>query len=1012
MKVFVSATTRDLLACREAVKSVLLDGDLMPRTQEHFPPDHRPLNEYLRAAIFDCDVVICLVGTVFGEGPDEQGDARRSYTQMEYDVARECGKPVFVFMTKGNMQTDPLASDSLQELQSQQRHREALLQTHKCELFSTVEQLKYKVAQAIPRILESGGRLEVYYLHPPKWPGYFVGRSKELSQIRLALQSTEKCVIAVLGMGGQGKTTLVAAALRQQERLPFAAGFWCTAYCGGFTFDNFLDKSLEYLLGEKFNKKENKDDREPHDRLTTLLRELQRRPILIVIDGVERWLKGWSAGGDPQTVDSAYERGESHSQKFLGEFLAAASGLVNGTHVVLTARALPAALDTATYALIPVRRPDQPEWSLCGLDPEAAVDMLRTFGIKGDPAQLRTLAQHYACHPLALEVLGGQLCNRFGGRLTELPRVTAFDPNGALWELFSEARKNLPGGVLADRFLIAVAHCLDNPPVALLTEVLSQDEPLVSVEELIDRSVTLANWNLLGWDGEHEVVRMHPLLKQYFAAQADTATSFSLHRRIAEWYREQTVTPAASTMADVNTYILAIEHALLAGDVSLCNDLVFAALTADYSFVEWIAAWGHHSRGTDLLGRIAAAAEGLLRALILIARAALNRQRGDVHAAVIDLDDAVSILRQPGQDAARVLPHLAAALSNRSTVHLQMAAYDRAIFDLDSAVALLDMPVQRGEHPFLLSSVLVNRAMIRRETGHVGLAIEDCTKAIYLHLDHSYPILQAINHELASILLNRGSAFTDLHEYAAALSDYDEAARIYTRLIQIGKTEFRYQMALVGLGRGAVLPHTGKFTEGMADLDEAIKVLREGVAAGREDLESYLALGYLCRADVQIGLMSFTKAAADIGLAIMGFTHLVQIGHTNVQGLLARAYLIRSLTLYQSDAILDARKDRGIAKELGTELIRHGERQFGCVFLRYSVRGVLSLLRSKPDESLRLLKDAVDWVEEEFRGDGPFEVLRVELQWALLQLEPVLVAVEGCDFDRSQLQQLRDFVQR
>ena len=101
-KVFVSATTQDLGRCRDAVKGALLTGDIHPVTQEHFPPDYREIVEILRDRISQCDAVICLLGFVYGESPAEGTVRPRSYTQIEYDVARELEKPVFVFVASGS----------------------------------------------------------------------------------------------------------------------------------------------------------------------------------------------------------------------------------------------------------------------------------------------------------------------------------------------------------------------------------------------------------------------------------------------------------------------------------------------------------------------------------------------------------------------------------------------------------------------------------------------------------------------------------------------------------------------------------------------------------------------------------------------------------------------------------------------------------------------------------------------------------------------------------------------
>ena len=60
--VFVSATTRDLGTCRQAVRDVLLGLGVHPVVQDDFSPDYRAIVEILRKKISECDAVICQIG--------------------------------------------------------------------------------------------------------------------------------------------------------------------------------------------------------------------------------------------------------------------------------------------------------------------------------------------------------------------------------------------------------------------------------------------------------------------------------------------------------------------------------------------------------------------------------------------------------------------------------------------------------------------------------------------------------------------------------------------------------------------------------------------------------------------------------------------------------------------------------------------------------------------------------------------------------------------------------------
>ena len=130
-RVFISAVTRELGSVRKLVKKALEDNDYHAVEQDNFPPDYRDLKAKLRARINSCDAVIHIAGQCFGAEPAERpADAsRRSYTQLEYDIAVELGKPVYVFLTGADFPANPHDPEApeLQDLQA--AHRERLTST-------------------------------------------------------------------------------------------------------------------------------------------------------------------------------------------------------------------------------------------------------------------------------------------------------------------------------------------------------------------------------------------------------------------------------------------------------------------------------------------------------------------------------------------------------------------------------------------------------------------------------------------------------------------------------------------------------------------------------------------------------------------------------------------------------------------------------------------------------------------------------------------------------------------
>jgi WD40 repeat protein len=117
-QVFVSAATAELGSYRLAVRDKLLKLGVHPIVQDDFPPDYRSVVDMLRKRIGPCDAVICLIGQCYGSEPSQRADVepRRSYTQLEYDIAIELSKPVFTFLATADCPPDKPLDGRQQEL--------------------------------------------------------------------------------------------------------------------------------------------------------------------------------------------------------------------------------------------------------------------------------------------------------------------------------------------------------------------------------------------------------------------------------------------------------------------------------------------------------------------------------------------------------------------------------------------------------------------------------------------------------------------------------------------------------------------------------------------------------------------------------------------------------------------------------------------------------------------------------------------------------------------------------
>ena len=93
-RAFVSSTYEDLKDERAEVTQALLKLQCLPIGMEAFPATDMEVWEFIKEQIEASDFYVMVIAGRYGSlGPDG-----RSLTEMEYDYAREIGKPVLTFI--------------------------------------------------------------------------------------------------------------------------------------------------------------------------------------------------------------------------------------------------------------------------------------------------------------------------------------------------------------------------------------------------------------------------------------------------------------------------------------------------------------------------------------------------------------------------------------------------------------------------------------------------------------------------------------------------------------------------------------------------------------------------------------------------------------------------------------------------------------------------------------------------------------------------------------------------
>jgi tetratricopeptide (TPR) repeat protein len=308
LKVFVSATSRDLRSYRQVVKQALLDHpdlDILPIVQEHFPVTHLEVVDKLREHLIGCDAVVCLVGLVYGGEPSAipEGRTRRSYAQLEYDVARELKKPVFLLFAHDSYAHDQPSLDDAEQAALQRSYRDQLKTANQdysefvsaLDLEKLIRRIRFpakkKVAKPVNLPYDSLGTL-------------FKGRDTFLQELhdRLTKPDSDSTIVrnAIHGLGGIGKTR---AAVECAWR--FAPEYSALLFVVADSPES-LQRNMASLAGPMVLNLPERDEREEEAKYSAVVRWLEAHPDWFLIldnvdtkdaaDAVEKFLPHLKAG--------------------------------------------------------------------------------------------------------------------------------------------------------------------------------------------------------------------------------------------------------------------------------------------------------------------------------------------------------------------------------------------------------------------------------------------------------------------------------------------------------------------------------------------------------------------------------------------------------------------------------------------------------------------------------------------------------------------------------------------
>ncbi|MFS8096640.1 DUF4062 domain-containing protein [Lentzea alba] len=615
--VVVSSTYEDLKEHRAALMSAIQGQHLHAVAMESDSARPVTVVESSLEKVRDAAAYVAIISRRYGSVPEcgTNPDAL-SLTHLEFREAVRLGLPILVFimgsghlLTEDGVELDPEKRRKLAEFREEAKFAGG--EVH--QVYKEFNDLAEFAASATQAVAELRRVLDVPVLEPvveaddhipaapalyakPRYLGShdFVGREAQLETLNdWARPAGQHSVLLFEAIGGSGKSILTwewATRHALGVRGDWAGRFWYSFYEAGAVMSDFCRRALAYMTGKPVKAFAGKRQAE----LTELLvSELEARPWLLVLDGLERVLVAYhrvdaaqvsdeNAGGSDEIAHRDPCAAIRPEDEELLRHLAGASP----SRILITSRLVPRVLLNPSSQAIPGVLHER----LPGLRPAEAEALLRACGVTGASAAMRSFLQrHCDCHPLVTGIVAG-LVNEYLPARGDFDRWSADLEHGGSLEVgqldLVQKRNHVlytAIGVLPDgsRQLLSTLALL---PYAVdyrtLNALSPHRESTTAARDLTSTVSDLERRGLLQHDRSTGQYDLHPVVRAVAAAKLESGDRELLGTRVVDYFSTRTTSRygEVSSLEEVRDDLTLVRTLLQIGRLKAAADFWFAGL--------------------------------------------------------------------------------------------------------------------------------------------------------------------------------------------------------------------------------------------------------------------------------------------------------------------------------------------------------------------------------------------------------------------------------------------------